>query len=378
MPKGQVAAILRAIPQLIRSYDYANQRVAVINEFTGEALTSPVVDRASGTRVNDPTRLRQMILHAPDLLQARSVLYLFCMPEVVLVKQKFGSAHTEQKLAKLDEYLRAYSTALKHQGFHLIFFDAFAGTGDIQVASEAPLIEGIDDYSPFIKGSADRALHLGSAFDDYVFVEKSRSKAKVLEEMKQRHPSVADRISIRNADANDELLAFCAQTDWRKCRAVVFLDPYGNQVRWATIEAIAKTNAIDLWYLFPAGLGVHRQIGKNAKVHETHEASLDGLLGTQEWRQAFIDEGDSLDLFGPVKALTKVATPKSVTLFMIGRMGQIFKGGVLDEWLPLGSRGIHMYSLLFAWANPSGKAKLAGKLAQAVLRSSRRGGPKRH
>jgi hypothetical protein len=74
-----------------------------------------------------------------------------------------------------------------------------------------------------------------------------------------------------------------------------------------------------------------------------------------------------------MKSLTKVATPKSITLFMIDRMRQIFKGGVLDKWLPLGSSGNHMYSLLFAWANPSEKARLAGKLAQAVLESSRRG-----
>ena len=290
-----------------------------------------------------------------------------------MAKQKFGSAHTEQKLGKLEEYLKAYSTALKHQGFRLVFFDAFAGTGDIEVGSEAPLLESIDDYSPFIKGSADRALQLGTAFDQYVFVEKSRSKAKALDELKNHYPSIADRISIRNADANDELLAFCTQTDWRKCRAVVFLDPYGNQVKWATIEAVASTKGIDLWYLFPAGLGVHRQIGKNAKVHETHEASLDELLGTKDWRQAFIEEEDSLSLFGPIKGRTKVATPTSITLFMIERMRQTFRGGVLDEWLPLGSKGIHMYSLLFAWANPSEKAKLAGKLAQAVLRSSRRG-----
>lgn len=33
----------------------------------------------------------------------------------------------------------------------------------------------------------------------------------------------------------------------------MFLDPYGMQVDWATIEAIAKTKAIDLWILFPLG-----------------------------------------------------------------------------------------------------------------------------
>jgi three-Cys-motif partner protein len=39
--------------------------------------------------------------------------------------------------------------------------------------------------------------------------------------------------------------------DWRSHRAVLFLDPYGMQVEWQTIEAIAKTAAIDLWLLFP-------------------------------------------------------------------------------------------------------------------------------
>jgi three-Cys-motif partner protein len=293
-----------------------------------------------------------------------------------LARQKFGSAHTEQKLGKLDEYLKAYSTALKHQKFRLTFFDAFAGTGDIQIAPEASLLEGIDDYSPFISGSAHRALQLGTAFDEYIFVEKSRSKSKALNELKIQYSKVADRISILCADANEELLKFCVRTDWNECRAVVFLDPYGNQVKWTTIEAVARTRAIDLWYLFPAGLGVHRQIGKNATVHASHESSLDDMFGTREWRNAFIEEQAGADLFGAVSGFAKVATPKSITLFMIERMRQIFKGGVLDEWMPLGSRGIHMYSLIFAWANPSEKAKLAGKLAKAVLRSSRRGRPK--
>ena len=35
--------------------------------------------------------------------------------------------------------------------------------------------------------------------------------------------------------------------DWSSHRAVLFLDPYGMQVEWTTIEAIARTGAIDLW-----------------------------------------------------------------------------------------------------------------------------------
>jgi three-Cys-motif partner protein len=60
-----------------------------------------------------------------------------------LVRQRFGSAHTEEKLGKLEEYLKVYSTALKHQKFRLIYFDAFAGTGDIQVAAESSLLNEV-------------------------------------------------------------------------------------------------------------------------------------------------------------------------------------------------------------------------------------------
>jgi three-Cys-motif partner protein len=121
-------------------------------------------------------------------------------------KQRFGSEHTDQKLEKLEDYLKAFSTALKHQGFHLVFFDAFAGTGDIQIGSASELLESVEEYSPFIQGSAGRALQLGAAFDEYVFVEKSRAKANVLELLKQTYPTIADRISIRRADANEALL----------------------------------------------------------------------------------------------------------------------------------------------------------------------------
>jgi three-Cys-motif partner protein len=287
---------------------------------------------------------------------------------------RFGSAHTDEKLKKLEDYLKSFSTALKNQDFRLIYFDAFAGAGKIQIApDEATLLDAIDEYQPFIRGSTQRALHLGRAFDQYIFVDKKKKNVQALHALKDQHEDISARISVRHGDANEEIEKFCSETDWRKCRAVVFLDPYGNQVKWKTIEAIASTKAIDLWYLFPAFLGVYRQISASAGVHESHERSLDDLLGTKDWRHAFIEERAEEDLFGDRKMREKRATVDSITRYMLGRMKNVFGGGVLDEWLPLGSRKIHMYSLVFAWANPSDKARLAGKLAQAVLRSGQSG-----
>jgi three-Cys-motif partner protein len=299
-------------------------------------------------------------------------LELIAMPKQS--SPRFGSVHTEDKLLKLEAYLKAFSTALKNQHFRLIYFDAFAGAGDIQIGpDDATLLEAVDEYSPFIKGSAQRALQLKDAFHRYIFVDSDDANTTALQGLKNQHPDISERIEIRNGEANEELRKFCEETDWQRCRAVVFLDPYGNQVKWKTIENIADTGGIDLWYLFPAGLGVYRQISKGKGVHKSHEASLDDLLGTGEWRKTFIERRPVSDLFGSHENIEKRATVDSVTRFMIDRMKTIFGGGVLDEWYQLGSRKIHMYSLLFAWANPSEKAKLAGKLAQAVLRSGKSG-----
>ena len=62
-----------------------------------------------------------------------------------MAKQKFGSTHTDIKLAKLAAYLGAFNTALKNQPFERLYIDAFAGTGEIETAeSDLPLIDGAE------------------------------------------------------------------------------------------------------------------------------------------------------------------------------------------------------------------------------------------
>jgi three-Cys-motif partner protein len=293
-----------------------------------------------------------------------------------MAQKAFGGAHTKDKLDKLEAYLNAYLDVFKNQGWvQTIYVDAFAGTGEIPATTRDPLLP-LDDFGKgFIVGSARRALGLKRSFNEYLFVEKARVKATQLQQLKLEYLDKAKYISIENRDANSALKLFCVKRNWRKHRAVIFLDPFGNQVEWATLEAIAATKAIDLWYLFPAGLGVHRQVSEAGTVHDTHALSLDRILGTPRWRQAFIGEEDGMpSLFDDgSKRSTKLVTPASATEFMIARMKSIFQGGVLDEWLQLGPRGHHSYSLLFAWANPSPRAAKAGKIARAVMGSGKRG-----
>lgn len=295
-----------------------------------------------------------------------------------MAQDAFGGAHTFEKLDKLEAYLDAYTKVFKNQNLTTTYFDAFAGTGEIPASREEFSLPLDEDGRAFINGSVQRALGLTLAFNRYVFVEKTKSKALELAALTEQFPDRS--VSVVNDDANEALVSFCASTNWKKNRAVVFLDPFGNQVEWKTINVIAATEAIDLWYLFPAGLGVHRQISNDGSYDKDKEQSLNKIFGTNSWVQECIKEDHSMgDLFEPERVRrTKDATPNSITLFMIKRLKEVFKGGVLDEYLPLGSRGHHSFSLLFAWANPSPKAKKAGDIARAVMRSKRSGRTKRH
>lgn len=294
--------------------------------------------------------------------------------------QKFGSAHTEQKLAKLSSYLESYTIAMKNQRFHTVYFDAFAGTGGVEIRGDAMPLFDIFESRKFIEGSTKLALQLKNTFDEYIFVELEKGKAAELKEMvATEFPHLLKKVTVVVEDCNVVLEDFCKNRNWhgrngRQTRAVVFLDPKGNSVSWKSLEYIAATKAIDLWYLFPAGWGVNRQISGDGTVHYTHEASISRLYGREDWKKNVAEEVPQLSLPGlEAPSFTKTATPTSMTQYMMTCMREIFEGGVCEEWLPLGENGRHDFSLIFGWTNPSPKAKLANVLATAVLKSKKIG-----
>ena len=81
-------------------------------------------------------------------------------------KQKFGGPWTVEKLNILSDYLNFYATALKKQPFKLIYIDAFAGTGHINIG---------DNVDEIIDGSAKLALQSNGNFTEYIFIEKTKN-----------------------------------------------------------------------------------------------------------------------------------------------------------------------------------------------------------
>jgi three-Cys-motif partner protein len=289
---------------------------------------------------------------------------------MAITSQLFGSAHTERKLQAVQAYLNAFTTALKKQSFDLMYVDACAGSGssakrqDIQQAS---LIEADD----IIEGSAVRALQIPTKFDRYVFNDAKRKNTRSLEAtVADRFPEFADRVTVMQLDANKALVELCNQTDWKKSRAVVFLDPFGLQLNFSMVSALGATGAIDLWYLVPV-LGMSRQVKSDGSILEPGGSRVDELLGTTDWRSgASVTEQGETDLFGVIPSVvTRVANSAWFESIAIRQLRSVFKGGVLDTTLPLGRGGLHEFSLVFACANPRPQAnELAKRLAAAVLK----------
>ena len=132
------------------------------------------------------------------------------------IKHSFGNINTwtKSKLDKVEKYLKAYVTALKKQNFRLAYIDAFAGNGYITKKINQPgqsLFEQDELLSLryFIDGSARLALQVDPPFHKYIFIEKSRKRCKELENLKREFPSLAERIEIVNADANDYIKKLC-------------------------------------------------------------------------------------------------------------------------------------------------------------------------
>lgn len=293
-------------------------------------------------------------------------------------RHRFGGDWTTRKLDVLASYLRSYTTALKNTPFHKLYVDAFAGTGyrdarrdDDAQPSQNPLLPELAEPEPqsLLDGSARIALRTEPPFDGYVFIERSAEMCDHLERLKAEFPDVATRIDIRWGDANAEIQVLCSQ-DWSSYRAVLFLDPYGMQVEWTTIEAVARTQAIDLWLLFPLGIGVNRLLTRSGDIPVSWRRRLDLLLGTEDWFDEFYKVETTSTLFGDEQERVVKATMQTIGGYFNNRLKEVFAGVAEQPGVLRNSTNNPLYLLCFAVGNARGR-DIALRIADHLLKEVR-------
>lgn len=283
-----------------------------------------------------------------------------------MTAHSFGGPWTMIKLDLLARYLEFFSTALRHrpspeQPFTRIYIDAFAGTGECDINLG-------DGLRSTIAGSAKIALDTLPAFDRLHLIDFNPKHVAELRGL-VASPGDIDRVSIYHQDANDALNEIIHKTQWRSTRGVLFLDPYGMTVRWATLQKVAATKALDVWYLFPLS-AVYRQAAIDFnKVDEGKAAALDSVLGTTEWRTAFYTESQQESLLDDGNSSARrTAGPAEITSFVHARLCEIFKGWVSAPILLPERGGPPMFALFFAVSNPAEPAvKLSKKAADHLF-----------
>lgn len=286
---------------------------------------------------------------------------------------RFGGDWTSAKLDILAKYLASYTTALKGTHLKKAYIDAFAGTGyrTASTNEDGELFPDLAAAAPqsLLDGSARLALKVSPRFDSYVFIERSPTRCEGLELLKNEFPELANNVRIVQGEANREIQALCAK-DWTRHRAVLLLDPYGMQVEWQTLEAIAATRAIDLWLLFPLGIGVNRLLTRSGEIPASWRNRLDLLLGTTDWYDEFYKVESAPTLFSVAEERVVKSSVETIGRYFNMRLRTIFSG-VADEPAVLrNSANCPLYLFCFAASNAKG-APIALKIANHLLKGIR-------
>jgi three-Cys-motif partner protein len=296
----------------------------------------------------------------------------------------FGGVWTELKLSAVSYYFGFFTKVLKEQSFKLWYIDAFAGSGS---RVEQVVTGGLFDGRPAeveqqeLAGSVLKALDIDPPFERLVFIEGHLGRFRELNAIRTAN---SDRnIECRHGEANEQLRQIFKSPPWSgqrgskgKLRAVVFLDPYGMNVEWKTLELLAETQSVDVWYLFPIN-AVTRQLAIDLNKVDAHkQRSLDGIFGTTEWRSELYAPSLNGDLFDMLatRADRDVGVPE-IERYARKRLGTIFR--YVSEPLPLlaNSRG-HLFSL-FCLSN-SDSDRAIGLIKKGVAGVMKNYGPASH
>lgn len=259
-----------------------------------------------------------------------------------------------EKLDLLSKYLNAYTNIMQAQtwcrnGYYYI--DAFAGSGKPKSKDEERYVDG----SPLV------ALKIKKPFKSYIFIEKEDWRVKKLQRLKTEFKNAS--IEIKQGDCNkviiDTIVPNIRYENFN--RGIIFLDPFGMDLDWTTIQKVAETRALEIFLNFPV-MAINRSILLNNpdKLTEERIEKMNVFWGSKDWMGDIYKE--TPDLFEE-KRIEKVSqTGETLGSFFQKRLKEAFP----EVTFPLvmkNSLNAPLYCLFFAGHNKTGK-----KIAESIFK----------
>jgi len=150
-----------------------------------------------------------------------------------------------------------------------------------------------------------------------------------------------------------------------KKRAIAFIDPFGMQFDWQTMEALAAVRTVESVLNFPV-MAINRGVlRKNPKmISEIAKNRLDHFWGTTDWMVDLYEEEQTL--FGPEKVKKQLSGKEFGRVFK-KRPEEIFPR-CFNPILMANSKNALLYCLIFAGHNATGKKIAQDSIPPGILR----------
>ena len=287
----------------------------------------------------------------------------------------FGGEWTELKLETISAYSKFFVGAIGRL-FDLWYVDPFAGTGQRTATEwsgglfEAEPISQIEREYP---GSAARALGQIPPFTHLRLGDSSRKHYKALTKLRDLYP---DRdVEVVHGDANKFIQTFFSQSAWTSddfsygtSRALVFLDPYGMEVKWETLRVLAKSRKADVWFLANMKAATQQLSHSHDGLDDNKRNALCEYFGTDGWEERFYLPSQGQGLLGMMESRRRSADRREIAAFHRECLKTLF--AYVSDPLPLKVGAIDDYFLLYCMSNnPSPKAQgLIAKGATHVIK----------
>ncbi len=200
----------------------------------------------------------------------------------------------KDKLNALARYLDFYTKVLKNQPWQTIYLDAYAGGGraiiraeersqkfEMNLFGEALPID--PDERELIDGSPRVALTITNFFDQYIFIESDPRRVSELQTLKTEFAN-SRKITVLPLTATEGIDQITKQPIQRRThRGVAFLDPFGTNLEWTSIQKLASTALFEVVINFPLGMAIQRMLPNSGEVPDAWAARLDRYFGSRAW-----------------------------------------------------------------------------------------------
>lgn len=299
------------------------------------------------------------------------------------VKKAWGGKWTEEKLDAFEKYVKAYLTIMNSYrdayGWNLLYFDGFAGSGTRNHEEEQEEVDyatdlfgqevTVEDFNVY-QGAAERVVKIESdgvrSFDHFYFVDKIEENCKALEEKLAQYDNTG-RKHFLNKDAN-EAVRMLSNTlrKYGNCKALAFLDPFGMQIDWTSIESL-KDLSVDLWILVPTGVIINRLLERKVDQEKglAHAEKLKSFFGMAEEdiKSFFYTEKQVQTLFGEEEIITKAENSiRKIAQLYVKRLQDVFPYVTEEPMVLYNNHNVPIFHLVFAAKN-----KTAMKIAQDII-----------